>query len=177
MGAPVNQRVTVTTSKILQGSGKITVDGVELGSYEGGVEITKTQTEMNVESELALGTVDSEIKSVEYKLKTNLEESTLENLALAWGMSTSSVLSGTSSKVLQIEMPATMREVNLTVEGQSATNRDKTRTYQFNRCVTVGSVGTKLQRGTKQVTPIEFKVLMIAGTTRFGTVTENTITA
>ena len=177
MGAAVNQRVTVSTAKMIQGAGKITVDGVELGSFMGGVTLTQTKTMIDVKSEQAVGKIDTEIKDVTWTVKTELEEATLENLALAWGMSTSSVLSGTSSKVLDLTMPATSRELALTFEGQSATDRTKTRVYSLSRVTSIGTTGVKQQRGQLTTVPVEFDVLQISGSQSVGTVTDNTITA
>lgn len=160
MSAPVNARPTVTSDYILQGSGKFTLDGVEVGSYRGGVKLTKTQSEKWVESELARTEIDGEIEKVGYEVDTELEEATLENMAWAMvGTNSSSVLSGTSSKTLEGITPATMREMALVFEGQSATNKQKLRTFTCYRAVVIGGSTTTLQRGTMTTIPVKLKLL------------------
>lgn len=173
MSGAVNTRVTSTSSYILQGSGKITCDGVDVGGYAGGVKVSWSQQEVFVRSDWQLGDVDAEITAVEVMISTELEETTLENLAIGYGLHSSSVLSGASSKVLTLDPPQSMREVNLKFEGMSATNRALTRAYNFTKCVRVGNSDTTLNRGVKTTVPVTFKALMASGS--FGTVTDNTI--
>ena len=171
--AVVNTRVLSTADRILQGSGKVLVDGLEVGGYEGGIQLDWAQQETFIKSDWQLGEIDSEVTGVTVQVQTTLEEATLENIAIAIGVHTSSVLSGTSSKVLGLIPPASMRQVALSFESMSGTNRDKIRIYSFPRCVRIGTAGLKHYRGLKLVVPVTFKVLMVNGT--FGTVTDPTI--
>ena len=174
MSGNVNENVTSTPAKILQGSGEITVDGVILGGYQGGVNVTYSQTEVFVESDWSLGPVDSETTGVELTVSTELEEATLENLAIAWGIHSSSVLSGTSSKILNIIPHTNMREVELIFQGMSATDRTKVRTFTCVKAVRIGSSSTVLNRGIKTTIPVTFKCLM--GTDgSFGTIVDATL--
>ena len=176
MGANVNQQVTVTTANIIQGAGKITIDGVDIGSFQGGLSVNKSQSEKWVESEYALGVIDGEIDKVGVEVSTELEEATLENLAMAWGHNSSSVLSGTSSKTFDFIPAKTMIEHVLVFQGQSATNKLKTRTFTATRASVIGASNVKLQRGTKTVVPVTFK-LLLATSGSYYTVTDSTITA
>lgn len=176
MSGSVNTRVTTTATQILQGSGKMTVDGYDIGGYQNGISITWAQTEKFVMSEHQLGPIDSEIATVDFQANTELEEATLENLAIAWGMdSSSNVTSATSSKVFTLNPPASMKEHVLVFEGMSATDRTKIRTFTIAKAVRIGSSATKLQRGEKTVVPVTFKCLMVAGS--FGTIVDSTKTA
>jgi hypothetical protein len=161
MGAPVNQRVTVNTNQIIQGAGKFIVDGVEIGSFQGGVKDNINQQETFTKSDYALGEIDGEITSVEAQVVTELEEATLENLAFVTNMGgSSSVLSGVSSKVLELVPDKTLREHEVVFEGQSATNKQLVRTQTYYRCVSIGSRGMSYKRGEKTVIPVTLKCLL-----------------
>ena len=176
MAGKVNDNVTVTTEEIIQGAGKLTIDGVNVGSFQGGVVVTYAQTEVFVESDWALGAVDSEITGVDLQVSTDLEQATLEHLAIAWGIHSSSVSSGTSSKVLELIPEKVMREVELVFEGMSATNRDEVRTYTCYKAVRIGSSQTTLNRGIKQTVPVTFKCLLDSSQS-FGKMVDTTISA
>jgi hypothetical protein len=174
MAGQVNTRVSPTITEILQGSGKITIDGIDVGSYQGGVKIEYGQQETFIDSEWALGHIDSEIKMVTMKVTMELEQATLHNLMTAYGIASSSVTSATSSSVVTIKPPTSMLEKVLVLEGMSATNRLKIRTYTFNKVVRVGSTGITLNRGVKTTCPISFECLMDANGA-FGTYSDATI--
>lgn len=163
MAGAVNARPTVTTQQILQGAGKVLVDGVEAGGYMGGVKVTMNQSESFIKSDISLGEIDSEITATDVQISTELEEATLENMAWAmFGISSSSVLSGVSSKTLDVIPPQSMRELGLVFEGMSATNRNKLRTFTVYRAVKIGNSGLTLQRGTKTTIPVTLKALQNA---------------
>ena len=176
MAGAVNSRVSKTVDEILQGAGKFKVDGLEVGCYSNGVRVTYAQTEAFVDAECALGHVDSEITLITMQVSTEFDQATLENLAIAWGLHSSSVLSGTSSKVLDLIPTQVMREVQLVFEGMSATNRDKVRTFTINKAVRIGSSETTLQRGTKTTLPVTFECLLDSDGS-FGQIVDSTITA
>lgn len=171
--AYVNTRVLSTSDRILQGSGKLTADGVDVGGYDGPIALDWGQTEMFVKSDWQMGEVDGENGSATLQVQVNLEEATLENIAIGYGIHTSSVLSGTSSKVLSLDPPQTMRQVALVFEGMSGTNRELLRTVSLPKCVKIGACGMKFYKGTKLVVPVTFKCFMASGT--FGTITDATV--
>lgn len=174
MGAPVNQRVTVNTEEIIQGAGRISLNNVELGSFSGGLKLARSQSETWVESDYALGSIDGEVKSADLQLSTELEQATLEHLAEAWNCGgSSSVLSGTSSKTLDLKPDKVLKEHLLTFEGQSATNKALTRVVTIQRAVFIGNSTVPFQRGTKTVIPITIKCLLNS-TGSWGTIVENT---
>jgi len=176
MAGNVNDRVTSTPSQILQGAGQLKIDGVDVGGFEGGVQLNWAQTEVFVDSEWSLGSVDAEITNVDFQITTSLEESTLENIAIAWGLPSSSVLSGTSSKTLDLNPASKMQTVGLVFEGMSGTNRDKIRTFTVDKAVKIGSSQTVLNRGIKTVVPVTFKCLL-NDSGSFGAISDSTITA
>lgn len=176
MAGAVNSRVSSNSAQILQGAGQLTIDGYDVGGFQGGVRITWGQRETFVESDWHLGPVDSEVIAYDFQIATELEEATLENLAMAWGMSSSSVLSGASSKILTLAPESVMLEHQLVFEGMSATDRTKTRVFTVDKAVRIGSSQTTLHRGVKTVIPCTFKAL-IDSNGDYGQIVDNTITA
>jgi hypothetical protein len=170
MSAPVNARVVSTSASILQGVGKLTIDGVDVGGFAGGVKMTWQQSEVFVESDWQLGPVDSEITKVECSVDTELEEATLENLAAALGMHSSSVVSGASSKLFNLNPEESMLNHQLVFEGMSGIDRTKIRTFTIPKAVRVGSSTMTLNRGVKTTIPVSFKCLMVSGS--FGTIAD-----
>ena len=175
MSGQVNKNVTSTSAQILQGVGKLEIDGVDVGGYVGGVNVTWAQRELFVESEWQLGPVDSEVTMYEVTISTELEEATLEHLAIGWGLHSSSVLSGTSSKILTLNPEQAMLESQLVFEGMSGTVRTKTRVFTFTKAVRVGSSQTRLNRGVKTTVPVTWRCLMSSSS--FGNIVDNTVTA
>jgi hypothetical protein len=174
MGAPVNQTVTATAAEIIQGAGKLTIDGVDVGSFNGGIKISVNQTEKTVECEYLLGPVDIEIDKVDFQINTELDQSTLEQIAWVCNFGgSSSVLSGTSSKVLDLKPDLTLKEHVVVFLGQSATNKLLNRTVTLSRVVSIGSRGPAYQRGVKTVTPVFLRCLMTAAGS-FGTMVDAT---
>jgi hypothetical protein len=175
MGAPVNQTVTATASEIIQGAGKMTVDGIDVGSFNGGIKTTVNQTEKTVECEYLLGPIDIEIDKVDFQISTELDQSTLEHIAFVCNFGgSSSVLSGTSSKTLNLKPDLTLKEHVVVFLGQSATNKLLNRTVTLDKVVSIGSRGPAYQRGVKTVTPVTLKCLMNASGS-FGTMIDATI--
>jgi hypothetical protein len=160
MGANVNNNVTVNPSRIISGSGAFKVDGVERGSYQNGVSYKVTTQEMWIESDYALGKIDGERKSIAVQVSTELEEATIENIVMALGENTSSIVSNASSKTYEFIPSKTMIEHAISFQTQSASNKLLTTDFTCYRAVIAGGLSTKFMRGTKIVIPITFELLM-----------------
>jgi hypothetical protein len=175
MGANVNQTVTANAEEIIQGAGTMTVDAVDIGSFNGGIKKSVNQTEKTVECEYLLGPVDIEVDKVDLQIQTELDQSTLENIAWVCNFGgSSSVLSGTSSKVLDLTPDKTLKEHVVTFLGQSATNKLLNRLVTLDRVISIGSRGIAYQRGVKTVTPVTLRCLMNSSGS-FGTMVDSTI--
>jgi hypothetical protein len=172
----VNDRVSVTPQYIIEGAGKITVDGRDIGSFNGGLRATWATTEAFVDSDYAIGHVKMATLMTTLRLETELEEATMENLAMAWGIPTSSVSSCTSSKTLALKPPGHAIEHVVVFEGMSAEDNTKKRIYTVNNAVRVGSTQMTLKRGTRQGLPIAFECLIGSDDT-FGSILEEILTA
>ena len=169
----VNELITVTPKYIIQGAGNMTIDGVGMGGFEAGIRITYSQTETFIESECSLGKIKGEITGQSMQVATELEEATLENLAIAWGLHTCSVLSQatSTSKTLELIPVQNMREVELIFRGMSAENNDLSRVFTCYRAVRVGSSESTLRRATKTLLPVTFECLQNSSRS-FGNIVE-----
>lgn len=156
----VNSTVTPNTGEIIQGAGKIKLDGVDLGSFRDGVTVTYNETSAYTRSDYALGEIDAEVMSAEMTVNTTLEQNTARNMAIALGANTSSSSSSSSSVRLDFgpEMAVTAKELILT--GMSAMDKTKGARYTFFRVVRIGQTAQTLKRGTEQLLPITFKCLL-----------------
>jgi len=170
----VNERVTVTNEYILQGAGKLYVNDVEAGGYQGGLKQSYTQTESFIASDCqGGGEIDGEITKTGYEFSTELEESTLENVAWAmYGINSSSVSSNASSKTLNLIPPKSMIQLDLKFETMSGLDRTAVRTYHLPKVVKIGSTGQTFKRGEKTVIPVTIKALMGADGS-YGTISED----
>lgn len=175
--AHVNERPSITTTEILQGLGKVTLDGYEVGACSGGVRTIYNQTEGVVVCDALAVEIDAEITATSMQVEMELEQSALEKMALGFGLHTSSVTSAASSKTLLVVPPTRIREVVLIVEGKSATNPELTQTFTFPKAVRIGSSQILKARGQKTTVPVQFKVLYSSSIGGYCTVVDNTIAA
>jgi len=170
----VNSGLTVTSTAILQGGGDITMDGVTLGAYQGGVVMTFAQDTVFIDSDHVMGHIDAEKMNTTLQVSTELEQVTLENLAIGWGLHSSSVLSGTSSKTLDLVPGTSLEKAQLVFLGMSGTSRTQNRTFTLYDVIRVGSSGSTFYRGTKLVLPVTFEALMNSSGS-YGTIVDTTI--
>lgn len=171
MSSSVNTRVTSTASKILQGSGKLSLNGTELGGYQAGLVMRWNQTQDWVTSDWHLAEIDGETKLVQVEFSTELEEATLENFARTYNINSSEISSDASSKVLNLKPSKTLLEYELTFEGMSSEGRNETRVVTLNKVVSMGQSQTTYYRGLKTVVPVTFKALLDVDT--FGSIVDN----
>lgn len=158
--ANINSTVTPTTGQIIQGAGKVTLDGVDLGSFRDGVTITYNETTNFTRSDYALGEIDGEVMSSEMSVNTILEQNTARNMCIALGANTSSSSSSSSSVRFDFgpEMGITPKE--LIVTGMSSMDKTQGARYTFFRVIRIGQTAQTLKRGTEQLLPVTFKCLL-----------------
>jgi len=173
----VNDTLTKDSTLILEGAGNVSVDGVVLGAYQGGLVMTWAENTVYTESDHVRGRIRAtKMGAVTVTFSTELEQTGLENIAIAYGIPSSSVLSGTSSKVLNLTPVSETLEHQLIFTGMSATNNALNRTVTLNKVVRVGSTGATFYRGTKLVVPVTFEALINSSGT-FGSIVDATISA
>jgi len=156
----INSTVSVDTGQILQGAGKITLDGVDLQSFRDGVVLSYNENMAQTESDYGLGPIDTEVMTTELTVSTVLEQSSARNLCIALGANTSSSSSSSSSILFDFgpEMGITMKE--LIVTGMSAEDKTKGRRVTFHRVARVGQMSSTFKRGTALLLPVQFKVFL-----------------
>lgn len=173
MGA-VNETVTKDSTLILEGAGDVSIDGIVLGAYQGGVVMTYAQDKVFIDSDHVQGHIRAVTMNTTIQITTELEQTNLINLAIAYGIPSSSVLSGTSSTTLDITPVGDTLEHELIFYGMSATNNDYKRTLTLLKTVRVGSTGSTFYRGTKLVLPVTFECL-VNSSGSMGTIVDSTI--
>lgn len=156
----INSTVSVNTGEILQGAGKIKIDGVDVGSFRDGVTITYNEGQSFTRSDYGLGEIDGEVMSSECSVNTTLEQATLRNIAIALGGNTSSSSSSSSSKSYDFGPTMAITTKELVLGGMSSDDKTKGRKYTFFRCMRVGQTAMTLMRGKEQLLPITFKCLL-----------------
>jgi len=168
------QTITKDSTLILEGCGDIVVDGVEVGTYNGGLVMTWAENTVYIESDHHRGRIRAvKMGAVTVAFTTELEQGNLENIAMAYAIPTSSVLSGASSKILNLTPVDETLEHQMVFTSMSSTNNDLARTVTLNKVVRVGSTGTTYYRGTKQVYPVTFEALINSSGT-FGSIVDVT---
>lgn len=160
MSANINSTVTAVTSQIIEGAGKITLDGVDLGSFEGGVTIAYTPSWEFTKSEYAAGEIDGELMSSECMVSTTLEQNTARNMAVAMGGNTSSSSSSSSSVRYDFGPESGLNSGVLVVTGMSAMDKTQACRYTFGRVVRIAQVSQTLKKAAKQLLPVQFKCLL-----------------
>lgn len=156
----VNGTVPVNTSQIIQGAGKMTLDGISLGSFRDGVTITYNETHSFTKSDYALGEIDGEVMSSEMSVNTILEQNTATNMCISLGANTSSSSSSSSSIVFDFGPEMGVQSKQLVLTGMSAMDKTKAARYTFFRVVRIGQTAQTMKRGTEQLLPITFKCLL-----------------
>lgn len=160
MSANINSTVQAVTSEIIEGAGKITLDGVDLGSFQDGVTITYTPNWQFTNSEYAAGEIDGELMSSECLVNTILEQNTARNMCVAMGGNTSSSSSSSSSVRYDFGPESGLNPGVLVVTGMSAMDKTKGCRYTFHRVVRIAQVAQTLRKAQKQLLPVQFKALL-----------------
>lgn len=167
--ANVNNRVTVNTLAIIQGAGKITFGGVDVGSFRDGVTVTVNVDYSYTRSDYAIGEIDSEATASTCEANTTLEHGTIQNMCIAMGGNTSSSSSSSSSIVWDFGPELSQNPQELILEGMSAgagtpsaTAKTKFRRYTFYRAQRIGSTAFNLRRGVETLYPVTWKCFLNA---------------
>ena len=163
----VNNRVVVTNAAILQGSGKITFGGVDIGSYRDGVTVTVNVDYAYTRSDYGVGEIDSEATLTTCEINTIFEQATVTNLAVALGGNTSSSSSSSSSVVYDFGPELAQNPQILILEGMSAgagtpstAAKEHFRRYTFYKAQRFGSTAFNLRRGVETLLPITWKAFL-----------------
>lgn len=156
----INSTVNVNVDQIVQGAGKITLDGVDVGSFRDGVTVTYNESFATTRSDYAIGEIDSELIGAECSVNTTLEQSTLTNIAIALGGNTSSSSSSSSSKLYDFGPTTAIVTKELVITGMSADDKTKGRRITFFKAQRIGQLGFSFKRGAETLLPVTFKILL-----------------
>jgi len=155
----INSTVSVDNGKILQGAGKIKLDGIDLGSFRDGVTLTYNETHSFTRSDYGLGEIDGEVMESTCEVNTTLEQATVTNMCIAMGGNTSSSSSSSSSISWDFGPEMAVRTMALVLTGMSAMDKTKGRRFTFFRVLRVGSTAHTLKRGSESLLPVTFKCM------------------
>lgn len=147
----------------------------DMGFTMNGVEVTLEPNIVDIVVD-QLGDAAKLIEqSIKVMVKTTLAESTLANLAIAWGRSDLAYKVNGLGGQLKIGVNATGKPVERHIKfiGKSPEGFD--RTYLCTRAVSVASSAHGYKRGEATVFPVEFRVLPDATATgaEYGTITDS----
>lgn len=149
---------------VLVGAATIYIDDNNLGWTSEGITLEHSSEFYNVEVDQDQYPVKSFRVKESFKVKTNLAENTLENLRIAWGISTAIDLSTTpgSRRLVLGGSDAEAVEHTLTVYGNAPSfpGGTRQRKIHFYRAVSVEFGSLVIQKNKEQVIPVTFECLL-----------------
>lgn len=145
-----------TSSNVLIGVGKVSIDDTSLGYTSGGVTLVKTVDRMDKEVDQSYAPIGVHKVRESFELQTNLAEATLENLKLIWEQ-TEDVVVASGTRTLSWGMNPDVEEHTLEFRGKSPEGYD--RVYSVLKAV-VWDVGDMVhQKDALTIIPVTFRVL------------------
>ena len=166
-------------TNVLVGAATIYCDDTNMGWTSGGVTIEHTSEFYNVEVDQDQFPVKSFRTKESFKIKTNLVENTLENLKIAWGISTALDLTTTAGyRRLVIgansnESPEHTLDVYGNAPGIPGGTRQ--RKCHFYRVVAIEFGSMVIEKNKEQVIPVTFEALLDSTYDSIGYVEDQTV--
>lgn len=148
--------MAVTRSNVLVGMGTFSISGTDVGSTLGGVAIEKAVDYFEKKVDQVLDAIALTPITNKMTVKTNIAESTLENLKIVWNESTS-ISSTAGGRVLTGGITTAVTERALSFNGKSPEGFN--RTYTFHKVVAVGASAHSIKKDDVVQFPVEFRVL------------------
>jgi hypothetical protein len=158
--ANVNNTVSVNTAEILQGAGKLSFGGVDLGSFRDGVTMTVATEYSYTRSDYAIGEIDSEATTATCEVNTTLEQGTVRNWCVSLGGNTSSSSSSSSSIIWDFGPEMAQNPQILKFLAMSETDKTKYRRIEFFKAQRIGSTATSFKRGAEVLFPVTWKCFL-----------------
>lgn len=148
----------ITRANVLVGIGTFSLDGADVGSTAGGVEITKNLTYHEKRVDQFLDAIDMVPTDVSMTVRTTIAEATQENLQDVWSEKNAPV--GVSpAKTLELGVDTVVHEHTLAFTGRSPVGVSALRTYSAFRAVPNGSSGHSIRKDDQVGLPVEFRIL------------------
>ena len=149
--------MAVEVENILHGSCTVTVDGAtDVGYTQGGVQLRKDRTMLDVEADQAAGIVKKGVVMERFYIVFTMLEASVANLLMAMAEPPANTAGSGDLEFGSASPPAT--EHTLTIAGPGPA--DVTRTYIFYRCVVSEGLETNLGSRTEvSLLPVTFELL------------------
>jgi len=164
-------------NNVLVGVGtlEVTRDGgttwTETGYTEGGVSFSQSIETFEVEVDQEVDPVDEVVTKRVTTISTQLAESSLENIAMAWNYDPDAdITEGTGTKTLDLKSTADLKKFGVRFTGKGPNG--KHRRWSINRVAQIGESSIGHQKGEKTVIPLEMKVYS-DGSGSLGTVVDS----
>jgi hypothetical protein len=148
-------------ANILIGTATIFVDDSVLGWTSGGITIEHAAEFFDVEVDQEPNPVKSFRTKEVFRIRTNLAESTLENLKIAWGIS-ASIDASTYAGYRQLGFGGSNQELTehtLDIYGTAPGSPSRQRQFHFYRVVSVEYGPISIEKNKEQVISVTFLAL------------------
>lgn len=154
--------MTVTTGNVIAGAcTSFSVDGNPTGGTEGGVDIEKKQTFVDLSIDQITGVARKQLKEETYTVTTSLAEATLQNLYVAWNNPTAPVVSTSpANTTLNVGLsPGAPTEHVLVFVGPCPTGTYSSRTFTLHRAIGMSTGKISYTKDKQTVFPVTFECL------------------
>lgn len=149
---------------ILVGAATIYVDDANLGWTSGGVTLEHSSEFYNVEVDQDQYPVKSFRTKEGFKIKTNLSENTLENLKIAWGITSAIDTTTTAGKRRLVlggsDAEATEHTLDVYGNAPGFPGGTRQRKIHFYRVVSIEFGNLVIEKNKEQVIPVTFEALL-----------------
>jgi len=140
----------------------ISLDGIDLGDTQDGIELEVNTELREIPSDQSLSPVDVVIIGRTATVRCNLLEATLDNIRAAWNLPTTDLVSDSLNITFNQAGP---KQLVITHKGPN----NKTRTWTFPRAVAVSAGAQRIARENETLVPVEFRILGDSTTGQIGT--------
>jgi hypothetical protein len=153
MSTPTNIIVGLNAQSTLKAGayGTTEANATDLGFIKGGITIEHEESSYEVKVDQCLGIIDKITTAENLKIKFSLAEATLENIALAFGYTTS------SASIFEFgdKSAETYKTLYINVKGPNGASRK----YTFWKCRPTGKTSQSYKRDSETLVEVEFDVL------------------
>lgn len=146
--------MSLTTASVLIGQGDLSIDAVALGATDGGVSIRSESEWFDAMVDHSLGVVVKKLVRRRVFLSANVAEASLENLAVAYGL-TGAAISGQTLTYASSDRGVVTGTFTKNGNPDGAFDR----VYTFARVVSLGNSESAYQRDGITFVPIEIEIL------------------
>lgn len=152
---------TVTVANILIGAATLKIDGTDVGAISGGLAVAKATDVYAIEVDNVRAPVKHIPVKESFSVKTNMAESTLENLRIVWNIPANKLDSGSPelNAVKKLRVGLSTGIVEHTLEATGVAPDGRTRVYRTFRAISVRAAEHAYLRTKETLLPVEFDIL------------------